>query len=254
MKEKIFFFAQFPPPVHGASSVNQYLYQQFMARGFEVIRFSFVRNSRNTLQLFVNRVFKSLSAILLILKNLRSTRNAVFYMPVSGGLGMVFEMFPWLVAGLLFKQRVMHHHSFKYCHKWSIWMYFIQTFRKKNIHNIFLCECHQNAFSKNYPILAVNSSVISNEMVMANDPANDLPPPNSSVNPGIIVGHLSNLSVEKGCNVFFDLVERLAGAGNIKFELAGPARALKSRTELKNSCQNSRNRSPIMDRFMATRN
>ncbi len=224
MKGKVFFFGQFPPPVHGASSVNQYLYQQFLARGeFEVIRFSFVRQSKNAVQLLANRVFKSLSAVFVILKNFRSSPSSVFYMPVSGGLGMVFEMAPWLLAGILFKKRVMHHHSFKYCHKWSIWMYFIQTFRKKNIHNIFLCECHLSAFNKQYPILAGNTSVIGNEMVIPVDMPNDAAKQRTSK--GIVVGHLSNLTVEKGCNIFFELAEQLAGTGNIKFELAGPARS-----------------------------
>jgi glycosyltransferase involved in cell wall biosynthesis len=226
MKGKIFFFAQFPPPVHGASSVNQYLYDELVSRGcFEVIRFSFVKQSKNTLMLFFNRILKSISAVFVILKNLRSRRNTVFYMPVSGGLGMVFEIVPWLLAGLLFNKRVMHHHSLKYCYKWSVWMYFIQTFRKKNIHNIFLCECHRTAFSKQYPILAGNSSVISNEMVIGNNCQDGLGRPQRGTNAGIVVGHLSNLSVEKGCITFFDLAERLAGTPNIKFELAGPARS-----------------------------
>jgi len=225
MKGKIFFFAQFPPPVHGASTVNQYLYQEFIATDFfDVVRFSFVKNSKNRLAQRFNRVLKSLSAVFLILRHLRSTRNAVFYMPVSGGQGMVFELAPWLLAGLLFNTRVMHHHSFKYCHKWSIWMYLIQRFRKKNIHNIFLCECHRTAFNKQYSILATNSSVVDNEMVISNSEQVTLTGPKQGARDEIVIGHLSNLSVEKGCLTFFDLVERLAGNSRMKFELAGPAR------------------------------
>jgi len=223
MKQKIFFFTHFPPPVHGFSSVNKFIYDKLIENGsFEIVKFSFIKKSDSRFIFYINRVIRSLNSLYLILKNYRSARNSIFYMPVSGGFGMAFEILPWLLAGLIFKKRIMHHHSFQYCYKYSVLMNIMQMFQKKGTYNIFLCKCHLKKFNDQYPIVINNVSIISNEMTLSRDYIKTPLRRKPFKKDDIVVGHLSNLSVEKGFLVFCELVEKLGADGNIKFELAGP--------------------------------
>src|ERR1700733_3063135 len=108
MKRTIFFFAQFPPPVHGASSVNQFIFEALKTDpAFEIIRFSFVKTSENRIIFYLQRIARCFWSVFIILKNLRTARSSVLYMPVSGGFGIVFEMIPWLFGAYIFKKRIM---------------------------------------------------------------------------------------------------------------------------------------------------
>ena len=168
MKRRIFFFSQFPPPVHGFSSVNQFIYDKLIeADKFDIVKFSFISASGNFFVFYLNRFLRSFYAVYLLIKAPFSiNKNQIFYMPVSGGLGMVFEILPWFFAGFFFKKRIMHHHSFQYCHKKSLLMGVMQKFKKENTYNIFLCDCHFADFAKKYDIVNGNTVIIGNEMVM----------------------------------------------------------------------------------------
>ncbi|WPV00229.1 glycosyltransferase family 4 protein [Mucilaginibacter sp. cycad4] len=224
MKRKIYFFSHFPPPVHGFSNVNQFIYNKLITGGLEVKRFSFVSSSKNTAIFYLKRILKAVYATLLVLKHLFSSRDDIFYMPVSGGAGMIFEALPWIFSGLSFKKSIMHHHSFQYCYKRSFMMGMMQKFNQKNTYNVFLCHCHYEAFKKNYAINSDNVYIIGNEMTLEAAAAAGGVLPVASAEKMLTIGHLSNLSAEKGFYIFCDLVEKLASTGkNIRFELAGPA-------------------------------
>lgn len=224
MKRKIYFFSHFPPPVHGFSNVNKFIYDKLIAGGLDVVKFSFVSSSKNTAVFYLKRILKAVYATLLVLKHLFSSREDVFYMPVSGGAGMIFETLPWIFSGFSFKKSIMHHHSFQYCYKRSFMMGLMQKFNQKNTHNVFLCHCHYEAFKKNYAINNDNVYIIGNEMTLENSYTTGDILTQSASQQSLTVGHLSNLSAEKGFYIFCDVVEELAKAGkDIKFELAGPA-------------------------------
>lgn len=214
----IFLAVQLPPPMHGLSNVNKVVVE-LVSRKFTNVRVLNTSGDGLGVRRYFTKFVRMLEVIRVLLVNAPRGKDMVYYMSVSGGLGMVFEILPWILAGFLSGKRIMHHHSFNYIYRKSFLMTVMQSLHKGNIVNLFLCNKHRSLFLAKYGrVNAGNCEVVSNEFVLKSEEKEKEERDISR----LVVGHLSNLTFEKGFSKVIEVFERLKDRLDICFRIAGP--------------------------------
>ena len=224
-KNIIFFACQLPPPVHGMSAVNKCVLNllEIEAQQNENIQVFNTVGTGNSIKKFIIRFSKGLNIVYKLVLNFKNRKVTTYYLAVSGGFGIIHEIIPWIFAGFLTKKRIIHHHSFNYCNNKSYLMKIMQLFKTTNVTNIFLCLKHKELFFRNYFI----KNSLNKYLIIPNDfilEYNDFPVKEKNLNPfkRIVIGHLSNLTSEKGFYTIIEIFEKLKNNKNIIFEIVGP--------------------------------
>jgi glycosyltransferase involved in cell wall biosynthesis len=145
------------------------------------------------------------------------------YLTLSGGKGQIFDFFVALIAAVLNKPLICHHHSYKYIVQESILVKLMALVGSFNTTHIFLGESMRDQFVSRYG--SVKSICISNLAFMPPVDTNSLSKvaDNHVGSNPIVISHLSNLSLDKGSHHFIELA-KLSQLRNQpwKFLLAGP--------------------------------
>ncbi len=186
------------PPVHGQAMVSRRVAEIVEERGHDV---EWV--SRNTPTLgsgvryrvaVATRVVRALACAL----RLRSGPSKTVYVGSSGGLGVIAE---GLVVALTKRRRdrlVVHHHSFAYLNRRSVvWQVLVGTVYRSAVH-VLLCDCMSQRFGSMYGVTADKLRVVGNAAFVDAPQGGIKKPPGAG---RMQLGHLSNLSVEKGLDV-----------------------------------------------------
>lgn len=211
---KVVVIGPFPPPLHG-SSKNLLSITKEIESEVEVSRFSI-----SPLDLKRNLKYHIVKG----LKVIKSALNLLFfdgkkaYITVDAGFGMFYTLIFVFIMKCKSMDAVIHHRSFAYIDSKNFMMSFLKKI-SKNFCHVFLCECMSDKFQGQYGLLN-DILIVSNAKQVI--PVNDFV--SSSKNDFLVLGYLSNLTVEKGfieiVSVFLKLIEN-----NIKVKLiiAGPA-------------------------------
>lgn len=205
----------FPPPVHGMAKNNLLISAEISSKA-KVLK---VNTSGNSLQrgikYHLTRAIRCIQSVLLIALK----RPSTVYMSMDGGLGILYNTLTISSARLFAEKIVIHHRSFAYLDKRSLLARFATIVAGKNCLHVFLCQCMRDRFFSLYN-RKFRSIVVSN--------AKHTPPLEFKKRERIIeklfIGHLSNLSFEKGLKEVIETYEQLVEEGilNIKLILAGP--------------------------------
>jgi glycosyltransferase involved in cell wall biosynthesis len=147
------------------------------------------------------------------------------YLPASGAAGLVFTLMHAVLARVAGYRISIHHRSFSYIDRASLFMSWLVRLAGREANHFFLCEAMRAQFESRYGRCA-NAVVASNAYYVRSNLAVDPAPRPAGP---IRIGHLSNLSHEKGLDDFLDLVRVLARS-KIPFRatLAGPATSPKT--------------------------
>ena len=230
-----------PPPIHGASRIHSLFSRELRSHEFCL----YLIDTSST-KLFFSSLFTGIFSTISRLKCLLKyafflPRASSVYLTLSGGKGQIFDVCVVLLAALLNKPLICHHHSYKYIVQKSILVKLLALAGSSNAMHLFLGQSMRDKFISNYG--SVESFCISNlafmPLVATNFASNmvDLRSKLSSV----VISHLSNLSHAKGSHHFIELA-MLAQRANQpwKFILAGPM-TNELRLEYQNTLKNLQN-------------
>lgn len=219
---KIIVVGPFPPPVHG-SSKNLLAITEELEAHVDVKRLNISPNSLDRgfgyhfvkFTRFVNSFFR------IITSNFDR-----FYTTVDAGFGMLYSICLLFAARLRFADVIVHHRSFSYINKSSVLMRIYFFLSRKDTH-VFLCECMRERFEVIY-------GVCESFLIVSN--ARQVNPLDKkalrSVGDKIILGYLSNISIEKGFSQVDKLFRKLINLGDYNLNVGGPVADNKSQSIL----------------------
>jgi glycosyltransferase involved in cell wall biosynthesis len=215
-----------PPPVNGLSIANAAVADALARAGWLVRRHSLsAAQAPGRLRYHLSRA----GAVVRALAALVREKPAVACLSVDGGLGLAYGVIVATVLRLTGAAVSIHHHSFAYIDRPSRLMrLFLKVAPRRRLH-VFLCAEMAGRFAAAYPEPSGPEAagvVLPNAFMV---PVTGCGAGGHGACAGvddeaaIVLGHLSNLSPEKGCDLFLDLFERLADAGApVRAVLAGP--------------------------------
>lgn len=213
---------QLPPPITGLSAVNVRMVRELDAAGllFASVDLSPPRDWPAVLKP-IGRFGKTLAiALRLALVRLRGVHT--LYMPCDGASGLAFNVLLAAFARVLGYSLWTHHHSFAYLNQRSALMAAFLRFSPKETTHLLLCDRMESLLLERYPSEwpASNAKAI----VLSNAFMADATGAAPTTNGELVLGHLSNLTEDKGALRFLDLFARLRRQGlAVQAKLAGPA-------------------------------
>jgi glycosyltransferase involved in cell wall biosynthesis len=233
--------AHFPPPVHGmAVAVDAFvvlLEQSARRHGAEVMRLSITRSASSSgPRRHAERVFRVLRAARLIL---RGRGRTSLYLSVDAGWGIVYTLTLVAAARLRGIPVYLHHHSADYLRIRKLRFAVLCALASPIGCHIVGCQSMADALRGNYPrarrvhilpiVYAVHGApqVRQTRWVSSSDSA------------PLVLGHLSNLSVDKGLEIVFDTADAIRAAGHeCELLIAGPLQTRVDRLAIERRLRN----------------
>lgn len=217
------FLVDLPKPVHGMSTINSLVLNQVQEHNIKchIINTvpSYAAKTFNTpLWLPLKMVHTLLCLFRLIAYALLHPRSMV-YRSVNGGIGQLFDIFYFGICRCFGMKLYIHHHSFSYLNNDSSLFRFINRIAGNKAVHIVLGEDMKDKLSELYGIEQSMIRVQSN-LAFFSEQANQQ---DAAIREGIVIGHLANLTFDKGLDTFIEVCYALADR-KIKFEahIAGP--------------------------------
>jgi glycosyltransferase involved in cell wall biosynthesis len=206
----------FGPPVTGASTVTR-AFAAEAAKHFQVtVANTAPGQSARGVRRHAKRMALYIAAIVILIRQ----RPSFCYLSVQGGLGKLYDSACAVVARMVRSSLILHHHSFEYVNRQRAAAQGLHSIAGRSAIHVFLCESMRAGYFRWYsPSSSPGSFVISNAGWL---------PPSASVDRRtprrrneLLVGHLSNLTKEKGTPVLGD-VATLRDELDIRVLVAGP--------------------------------
>lgn len=180
------------------------------------------------------RVARTVRAIVRM-KSARQRSDAL-YAGSDAGLGMLYTL-AVVLAGRIMRYRVfLHHHSAAYVHTWSPLMAAIVRYGGACCTHVLSCEGQARGFDARYrPRLPSLVVPISFALGQGDGPSEDESLTARPDGSPLVLGHLSNLSVEKGLGRVFETLQSAVAAGlDARLVMAGPAATARDKAVLDN--------------------
>lgn len=203
----------FPPPVHGAAEVTRWVAEKLEpvvkieklpispADGCQGLRYHLSR---------ISRVISATCALVV--------GRGPIYLSAAGGFGLGYNVLLAMTARLLARRVFIHHHSFAYIDRPDLLARLMIRAAGPLAMHICLCNRMAELLKERYG--PVDTIIVSNAAFY---PADHNLLPIVAGRP-LRIGHLGNLSIEKGLDVVIALAESLVQKGiPVQLMLAGPA-------------------------------
>lgn len=209
----------FPPPLHGVSQVNSLVRDALLQLGVPVSCFDLSgKTLERTFWARLRRVGRVFGSLPQFLWSLLSRRDCALYVGISGGAGQVYEAIFLLCARALSCPVFLHHHSFAYLHSARPITRLLVWAAGRHANHVLLCDCMEARFRNCYGEHLLTRT-ISNAAIIA-APGQT---PAGNVSHAETIGYLSNISKEKGIQVFLDTLDALQKMGTkVRGKIAGP--------------------------------
>lgn len=212
---------QLPPPVTGLSAVNKQMVAQLAGSGKlkTVVNVAPPVGARGVRKHLARLSLTAGAAATLI--RARRDGATTLYMPSDGGAGMTWNLALVGVARLLGYRMWVHHHSFAYINRRS-WLMWLQLWlAPSGARHLVLCDTMLEGMERRYPTVwsrrGHSGLVLGNAFMVP--PLGDPVPRRGPV----VIGHLSNLTAEKGAVRFIDLFRAARAEGlDLRARIAGP--------------------------------
>ena len=207
----------FPPPVHGMAVANSRVRKMLEQEGVNVITYdTSPGTATGRLTKHLNRLLRHMMAWINLLRSRRRGGETV-YLALSGGLGQLYDVVTIMICRVRKHRCVLHHHGWSYLDRKSAMMRQIVKLAGFRSHHVTLCEEMGKKLQEWYRAERVH--ILTNAFLLGI--SNDLAPHRQR---GVSkVGLLSNLTTEKGVDVFLNLARVGYERGqDYKFILAGP--------------------------------
>ena len=213
-RRKMLCLGFFPPPVDGQRLITQTVFERF-DKIAQVERYDFDRLHKLG---SLSKLFSALGACLAMLRA-RAKGFSVLYMAPHSGTGLLFSCFVAFFARCLGYSLAVHYHSYWNIGRRSRLMAtFVAICGPKAIH-IALAPPMERDLRRFYPAIG-RVAVVSNCGLIAPHPE----VPRHFGARRLRLGHLSNLSREKGIGLVLECMRALCARGvDVELWLAGPA-------------------------------
>jgi glycosyltransferase involved in cell wall biosynthesis len=221
----LFVVGPFPPPVHGAAVITAAIADRLEDRA--TVRRCDISPGRLTRgpMYHLRRVWRVLAAAAAIAENVR--RSGCVYISAAGGSGLLYNLLLTAVARLLRQRLFLHHHSFAYLDRPSTVMALLVRVAGRAAVHVVLCARMAALLRERYP-QAARSMIVSNAAFYPPGAAR----PETAAG-GLVLGHMGNLTDEKGLDLVLDLYRETLSSGlAARLVLAGPAADAKAAQEI----------------------
>jgi glycosyltransferase involved in cell wall biosynthesis len=225
-----------PPPVHGASAINQKMVQHLVNSEIPVTVLNTVPS--RYARWFDGPIWKLLRILLIlrvfvkVLLRIRQPPRSV-YIGISGGAGLLFDCVLASAIRWLRVPVVVHHHSFAYVSANSVlFKWFCSLLSALPVTHVVLCSEMGDQLCARYPtvILPAQVHVLSNAAFFEGGTARL---DSAATTRKLHVGYISNITPEKGIRDVLTLFSRCREAGmQLEMTVAGPCADESIRAEL----------------------
>jgi glycosyltransferase involved in cell wall biosynthesis len=181
----------FPPPVHGASTINQSLFELLQMRGVSVLKIDLSPLRAKSSGYHLTRIFRVIMGTCRILFAAGGTERR-YMMSVDGGAGLLYNILLALAVRFRGRPLLLYHHSSEYiCSNSRLMPFLLKATGGGAIH--VMCSARMWAnFRQRYHVHA-HAFVVNNGAWVT------LPSLNDHEKTGKLrLGHLSGLTEEKG--------------------------------------------------------
>ena len=224
---------QMPPPVSGLSYITQQAITVAGA-GMPGVLVKDIASRRGAagLSKHLSRISATASACLSLVRHAKSP-GRLCYVACEGGLGLLYILAVVASARLLGYRIMLHHHSFAYITRPSTMIAAILAAGGTRLVHVFLGEAMERGFRQTYAGRQVEGIVLSNAAFVPPSALGD-----ESGDAPLVLGHLSNLTQEKGLHIFLDLLRTAVAASSpVRGILAGQAAKLEDRALIEQARQ-----------------
>lgn len=205
-----------PPPMHGASAVTQRMVDALRQNGSAEVVTVDIGDGGSTSR----RLRALLGGLLRFLPALVRRRSDAVYLGGAGGELLWYQAVVVLLGRLAGHRIVFHHHNSSYLTRHLRAMALLVRWGGSRVHHVVLARDMGERLQARYPA-ATAVLVCSNASLMVpSEPAERDPVPAAGP---VVLGHLSNLTREKGVHVAIETLRVLIAAGvDARLVLAGP--------------------------------
>ncbi|HEY4135425.1 MAG TPA: glycosyltransferase family 4 protein [Alphaproteobacteria bacterium] len=217
---RIFVIGPFPPPVYGGAvitaAVADRLNSHDAVRRCDIAAGPMVGG----LAYHLRRMRRVLAAAAAIAEN--AGRRGTVYVAAAGGIGLIYNLALVAVARLLRQRLFVHHHSFAYLDRPTFVMRLLTRVAGGDAVHVALCRRMEALLRARYPAvlrtICVSNAAFYPPLASASASTRQLVQPG-----GLRLGHMGNLTDEKGLDVVLDLYRDATAAGlAAQLVLAGP--------------------------------
>jgi glycosyltransferase involved in cell wall biosynthesis len=222
----IFFCVALPPPVHGQSLVNAYVLERLQTDPSFLVTSVDIAPIKGRGSLYyhgsrIRRVFRGL----LEMAALRSHGKFSAYFVYESGLGIVYNYLLIGLARLLGASIFLHHHTAGHCQRYEPGFFMLNKLCGLGATHIVLSKSMSSLLCERYGLVRVmvceNACVIEQGVKEASEVT--VAVTKATAGRAIRIGHLSNLTVEKGVVILLSAVGELLSEGlSVELYLAGP--------------------------------
>jgi glycosyltransferase involved in cell wall biosynthesis len=204
-----------PPPLNGLSLASQQFIEQTRPKiSWDVYSVSRTTNHRWAGQW--SRFARSSHASWRCLATRRDDISAV-YMAMNAGITKLYNLAFVMICKAKGLRVILHHNSYAYIDRKNSIYALIQRFLKPRDLQIYTSDVMKDAVQSKYRP-STQSLVLTNSYVVPYPAHGD-----STNSPAYRIGHLSNLTIEKGLKTVLELATELKQSGQrVELHLAGP--------------------------------
>lgn len=220
----IIFLADLPKPITGMSNVSKNLLESFeSSKDIRVI--DTAPNFLSDRFPFPSKIYtlcKSINFLVCIIKLCMQAsfnqKKKTLYRPINAGYGQIYDIIFIIIARVFRIKVFMHHHSFFYLNEKKFLTDILIKLSSSRVTHIVLGTKMKDLLIEKY-FLSAEIIILSNIFITENT----LSHRNQVNNDSIIIGHLANLTADKGVLRFIETIKFLNKLGlKVKGEIAGP--------------------------------
>lgn len=200
------FIGPFPKPVHGQSLATQSMFEFFSQAGFNQKKIDVSATG-------IKKIIAHLYAFVVILF---SEKTSV-YISLNSNNGLILNVLLVVAARLKNSNLYLHYHAYDHIRRRSKVLYWLTKLAGKRACHIVLGQTMANDLQKSVGF-ELDTFVLNNSKLIEQNKFHAQP--KESV---IRLGHLSNLTKEKGLTATIDTAIYLKNYFSIELHLAGPA-------------------------------
>ena len=221
LKKPIVVIATLPPPVTGMTLATKIVVNCLMAgHGTLVHNWSDGREKKGGTWRFVKAV-RSLSSVVYLVK-WRNRSSRVMYTVANAGGGLYYNLLIIAVARLLQYRCVVHHQVFSYLHRFDWRMNLIAKMVGRSGFHVVLAPEMNQRFEDLYG-RTNRQFILPNTIIMDSGGMQAVLTRDIDSGKGMCIGHLSNLTMEKGLGHVIATFEALRSKQlDVRLVLAGP--------------------------------
>ena len=216
---KSIFISQEPPPVNGQSVANVGFRKLFESNGIQVSHLS--TSSKTNVVRRKKISYRLISLFHNCLEIIRSgTAADFFYISLAANLGKIESLIYVCLISIIKKDVLVHHHTYSHIKYKSFPLICINSIIRNRGYHIFNCEGMKREYCDKYDFPMEKCFSFPNMLIMGGLPT--FKRLNKKVD-NVVLGHMSNLSFDKGLSVVVDSFIEAKNTGLAdKLILAGP--------------------------------